>query len=291
MMDSNIDPGKRQAQRRLSPLERIGEGIERMVHPSQTPPYPGSRSWLPELRILDKKREIVIRLISPKIDPRKIHIRLAGNVLTFSGAATHLQADDPAYHGFKRSLVLPPGINWRQTSARIKGDVLTLRLQKIMKSRSLQSPPRKVKDIMTRIVKFVTPETSAAEAAALLRTFDIGSLPVIGDGKVVGVVTDRDIAIRMAAFSLAPDDTKVGDIMTKEIVTCSEDDDLVDAEQLMCDEQIRRLPVVDRQGRLVGYLALARIARSEQDLRSGHVLRGVSEAGRPKALETASSDS
>jgi CBS domain-containing protein len=289
-MDSRPDSGRRR--RRLSPLERIGEGIERMIHPSAPPPYPGSRAWLPELRVLDKRKETVLRLVSPRIDPRRIHIRLSGNVLTMSGAGTHLAPDEPNYRSFKRSIVLPPGSDWRSMTARIRGDVLTLRIRKLPQTRSAEpGATRKVRDLMTRVVKFVTPETPVAEAAALLRTFDIGSVPVVGDGKVVGILTDRDMAVRMAAFGLSPNETNASDIMTRDVVTCSEDDELVDAEQRMYDEQIRRLPVLDREKRLVGYLTLARIARNEPDLRSGHLLRGVSEPGRPRTLEAAPIDS
>jgi len=259
-----------------------------MIHPSAPPPYPGSRAWLPELRVIDKRKEIVLRLVSPKIDPRRIHIRLSGNLLTLSGAGIHLSAEEPNYRSFKRSIVLPPECDWRTLSARIRGDVLTLRIRKLLQARSpAPGTGRKVRDLMTRIVKFVTPETPVAEAAALLKTFDIGSVPVVGDGRVVGILTDRDIAVRMAAFGLGPNETKAGDIMTRDVVTCSEDDDLVEAEQRMYDEQIRRLPVLDGEKRLAGYLTLARIARSEPDLRSGHLLRGVSEPGRPRTLEAA----
>jgi len=98
---------------------------------------------------------------------------------------------------------------------------------------------------------------------------------------VLGILTDRDIALRVTAQALAPADVRVGDVMTPNPVTCREEDPLVDAEQLMSDAQVRRLPVVDPQGTMVGYLALAKIARYEDDLRSGHVLRGVSEPGKP----------
>jgi len=288
-MESHRD-AKRSSPRRLSPWERIGQGIERMIHPSEPPPSPGGRGWLPDVRILDKRREIVIRLFSPKIDLRQIHLSLSGDRLTFSAAAPHLIPGDPSYRGFKRTVVLPPGVHREDLSARSSGRVLTVRVRK-PSGRAQPGAARKVRDLMSRVVKFVTPETPVAEAAALLATFDIGSVPVCRDGEVVGILTDRDIAIRVAAASLNPALTSVGDVMTRNVITCSEEDDLVDVEQVMADEQIRRLPVVDRNRKLVVYLALARIARSEPDLRSGHVLRGVSEPGKPKALEPIPSDS
>ena len=269
----------RSAARRLSPWERIGLGVERMLGTTSSPPIEGSRSWIPEVRVVDRAREVLLRLVSPDLDPRKIRIQLSGRVLTLSAADVDGAPDRGGYRAFRRSILLPENIDWRHISARISGHILSIRIRK-SPAPAGSSGMRKVRDLMTRDVRTVTPETPIVEAAALLRAFDIGSVPVCRDRKVVGILTDRDIAIRVTAQKRDPTVVTAGDVMTPNPVTCSEDGDLSDAERIMRDEQVRRLPVVDSNGLLVGYLALAKIARSDNALRSGQVLQGVSEPGK-----------
>lgn len=256
--------------RRLSPLERIGQGVERMLGRAPARPPGRRRSWTPRVRVADRSDEIVIQVESPEIDPRRIRIRLSGNVLTLSGAAV-APVSDPPYHAFKRSIVLPERVDPRRISAEGDDRALIIRIRKTAPGSS-----RKVSEIMTRNVRFVTPGTSIRETADLLRSLDIGSVPVCRHDEVVGILTDRDIAVRVTARGLDPVATRVDDVMTRDVVVCREDDDLADVEQLMHDRQIRRVPVVGRGDRLVGYLTMAKIARNESDLRSGHVLRGIS---------------
>ena len=117
-----------------------------------------------------------------------------------------------------------------------------------------------VRRIMNRNVVYLTPDDTAAHAARLLNRHNIGMLPVCSsDGKLRGIVTDRDIAIRCVAFDNPPEDTKLRDIMTRGIVTISPDDDITEAANAMAAEQIRRLPVVE-DNRVVGILSLADIA-------------------------------
>lgn len=258
---------------RLSPLERLGRGLERILGTSSEPAPPRRRVWLPRLKLVDSPEEIVLRLDSPEIDPRKIRIQLSGRVLTLSAAVS-----SPAYRAFRRRIVLPVRADPRQIQADCDDRTLTVRIRKALRPPAPGSA-RKVREIMTRNVRFVTPGTSIREAAELLRELDIGSVPVCLDGDVVGILTDRDIAVRVTAKGLDPVATRVGDVMTRDVVMCWEDDDLVDVEQLLHDRQIRRIPVLGRSGSLVGYLTMARIARSESDLRSGHVLRGISQPG------------
>jgi CBS domain-containing protein len=228
--------------------------------------------------------EIVIHVVSREIDPRRIRIQLEGNILTLSGATNDRHPDHAGYHAFTRKVVLPATVDEEHISARARGTLLTVRLGKRRKSSNapaLQRPgfPLKVKDIMTRDVLSVAPETPVRDAAELLGSFNIGSVPVCQDRKAVGVLTDRDIAVRVTARSLDPAQVKVQEVMTRNPVTCDPEDDLVDVEEVMADAQVRRLPVVDRDGNMIGYLAMAKIARSEHDLRAGHLLRGVSEPG------------
>src|SRR5688572_4360546 len=120
-----------------------------------------------------------------------------------------------------------------------------------------------IKDIMTRDVECATPDMTIKDAAETMKFKDIGSLPVCDGRKLVGIVTDRDITIRAVAAGRDPGSTKVGEVMTGRVITVREDADLKEAERLMHDHQLRRLPVVDAGGELVGYLALAKVARQE----------------------------
>jgi len=248
------------------------------------------KAWLPQVSVVDGDREITIRVLSTRIDPRKLHIEVVGNVLTLSGSMVDSDhSDQQSYHSFKRNIVLPEGTNYRHVHAACEGRVLTLRVGKGAPSSEERAAsamhPSKVKDIMTRGVKYVTPGMSVREAAERLKAYDIGSIPVCRDEEVVGILTDRDIASRVTAEARDPVETRVGDIMTRNVVTCTEDDILADVEQQMSTEQIRRVPVVDRNRKLVGYLTLAKIARFDHDLRSGHVLRGISDPEHRRTVE------
>src|SRR5947207_2771425 len=131
-----------------------------------------------------------------------------------------------------------------------------------------------IRDVMTRDVETATPDTTIKDAAELLRSKDIGSLPVCDGRKVVGVITDRDIATRAVAQGCDPGSTRVSEVMTKEVVSVRESSDLSEAERLMHDRQLRRLPVLNDQGELVGYLAMAKIARTESPEQAGKVIKG-----------------
>lgn len=141
-----------------------------------------------------------------------------------------------------------------------------------------------IRDIMTRTVETVSPETTIKDAASLMKGKDFGSLPVVEGKKVVGVLTDRDIAVRVVAEGRDPASTRLGEVMSKDIVSVREDSDLQEAEKLMHDRQLRRLPVVNAQGELVGYLSLAKMTRSQSPESAGQVIKGVSEASKPQPM-------
>jgi CBS domain-containing protein len=135
-----------------------------------------------------------------------------------------------------------------------------------------------VKFIMTLDVEWVLPETSIQEAAARMKSLDVGSIPVCGaKGKIVGVLTDRDLAIRATAEGLDPTTTKVRDVMTKDVVYCYEDQDVENAVNLMEALQIRRLIVLNRQNRLAGIVSLGDLAVRANEKKAGEVLKEVSE--------------
>src|SRR5437868_7368074 len=117
----------------------------------------------------------------------------------------------------------------------------------------------KVKEAMTQDVCVANPDETVQQAARMMASLDAGALPVGDHDRLVGMITDRDIAIRGVAEGKGPT-TKVRDVMTTEIKYCFDDEDLEDVARNMGDIQVRRLPVVDRSKRLIGMLSLADIA-------------------------------
>jgi len=134
-----------------------------------------------------------------------------------------------------------------------------------------------VKDLMTTSTVTITPDETAELAARLLARHNIGALPVCGsDGKLRGIVTDRDIVTRCIAAECRPSDTKVREIMTRTVTTADPADDLHEAARLMASEKIRRLPVV-QGGELVGMLSLGDLAKSGRfDMEASRALSEIS---------------
>jgi CBS domain-containing protein len=137
----------------------------------------------------------------------------------------------------------------------------------------------KVSECMSADVETVTPEQPIREAAQFMLRADAGVLPV-GDGeRLVGMVTDRDIAVRGVAEGLGPD-TPVSEVMTSDIVYVYDDDEIENAALKMSDAQVRRLPVLSREGeKLVGILSLGDISRSEQSDAASVALDGITDPG------------
>jgi CBS domain-containing protein len=137
-----------------------------------------------------------------------------------------------------------------------------------------------VKDIMTRDVQVVSPETSVLEAARKMRSFDIGCLPVCKDRRCVGIFTDRDIVLRIVAEGRNPQSTLVGDIMTADIVYCSEDDDISTIVKTMEDKQVRRVLVLDNNKYPIGICSVGDLALDSGDLQlAGEVMHEVARHG------------
>lgn len=136
----------------------------------------------------------------------------------------------------------------------------------------------KVSDLMNSSVITIAPEESAALAARLISRHNVGSLPVCGgDGRLRGIVTDRDIVLRCVAPEEDPAQTPVRDIMTRNCAVASPEDDLAEAARLMAESQVRRLPVT-REGKLVGMLSLADLARAEQfNMEAARALSEISD--------------
>ncbi|MGD9762207.1 MAG: CBS domain-containing protein [Candidatus Binatia bacterium] len=139
----------------------------------------------------------------------------------------------------------------------------------------------KLSDIMTRDVEVLSPDDRLDEAARRMKALDVGLMPVCDGDRLLGMLTDRDITVRAVSAGRAPRETAVVDIMTADVVYCFEDQDVEEAARLMHDAQIRRLPILNRNKRLTGIVALADLAvRTGDDQLSGRVLAGVSQPAR-----------
>lgn len=139
----------------------------------------------------------------------------------------------------------------------------------------------KVKDIMTKNVASLNPEDTVEHAAQLMKEYNIGSLPVCNEEKVIGIITDRDIATRSSAEGENVQKQTVRDIMTSNPVTIKSDIDVKDAARIMSERQIRRLPVVESNN-LVGMLSLGDLSvESGSNETAGEALSNISEPSTP----------
>ncbi len=136
----------------------------------------------------------------------------------------------------------------------------------------------KVSEVMTRDVRLIEPTQTIQDAARLIAEMDAGIMPVREGDRLVGMITDRDIAVRAVAQEKPPT-TKVREIMSQEVLYCFDDQDLDDIARNMSDVKVRRLPVVNRDKRLVGIVSLGDIALSGDAKQSDQALSGISEPG------------
>ena len=136
----------------------------------------------------------------------------------------------------------------------------------------------KVRDIMTKDPETVGPGTYIGDVAKMMRDLDVGIIPVVSDGDLKGVITDRDITIRVTAAGLSPFEVTVQDFISPNPVSISPNDDVEKARELMSEHQIRRLLVTDGD-KLVGIVSLGDLATKDQteDAATGEVLEDISE--------------
>jgi CBS domain-containing protein len=135
----------------------------------------------------------------------------------------------------------------------------------------------KVKDAMHKGCEWVGPDMTLAEVAKKMRDLDVGAIPIGKSDKLVGMVTDRDIACRGVAEGKDCSKLKAGDVMTKGIIYCSESEELDDALRIMEQKKIRRLPVLNDKKRMVGMLSLGDISRAASHELTGEVMSAVAE--------------
>ena len=138
-----------------------------------------------------------------------------------------------------------------------------------------------LKEIMTPSVEVVSPNATAADAARKMMDFDVGAIPVCDGEQLIGMITDRDLVLRVMAISRDPVQARVSEAMTPGLVYCFEDEDAEVAADLMAEKQIRRLPVLSRTKQLVGIVSLGDLVVDGLDTQtSGAVLRDVSDPSR-----------
>lgn len=123
-------------------------------------------------------------------------------------------------------------------------------------------------DIMKRDVQFISPNTSAKEAARIMHDQHIGILPVVENDQLVGMITDRDICCKVTAMGRDAVMTQIHEVMAKNVATCSTDQELSDVAYLMANKQIHRIAVLDNKNRLAGILSIDDLAHSSHDLAS-----------------------
>lgn len=140
---------------------------------------------------------------------------------------------------------------------------------------------KQVCDVMTRGVRTLSPRDSMRLAAQAMDELAVGSVPVCDGTRLLGMVTDRDLTIRGMARGLAADSTPLSQVMSGDVKWCYDDQSVEEAAQLMCDAQIRRLPVVDHDKRLVGVLSLGDVAVKAGPQEAGQALQDISRPSEP----------
>ncbi|HET6373837.1 MAG TPA: CBS domain-containing protein [Candidatus Polarisedimenticolia bacterium] len=144
---------------------------------------------------------------------------------------------------------------------------------------------KKCPDIMTKDPVSCAPGDTTDRAALLMKTKEIGPVPVVENRRLVGIVTDRDLAIRVVAVGRDPKKTRVEEVMTRDVVTCRSQEDLEKALEAMTSNQLRRIPVVDEHDQIVGMIAQADVATSlNEPERVAEVVKEISRPGRSETV-------
>lgn len=135
----------------------------------------------------------------------------------------------------------------------------------------------KVKEAMHLGVEWREPDTPICEIAKVMKDSDVGAVPIGENDKLIGIVTDRDIACRAVADGLDLSQTTARDVMTKGIIYCTEDEDIEDAIHLMENKQVRRLPVISKDKRMIGILSLGDLSHAVSHELSGELIEAVAD--------------
>jgi CBS domain-containing protein len=141
---------------------------------------------------------------------------------------------------------------------------------------------KKCSEVMTENPVYALPDDTVDKVAQLMKKEDIGPVPVVDDERnkrLVGIVTDRDLALKVVAEGRDPQTTKVEEVMTRKLITCRPDDDVESAMKAMAQYQLRRIPVVDNDDRLVGIISQADVAtRVDEPEKTAEVVKEISES-------------
>jgi CBS domain-containing protein len=137
--------------------------------------------------------------------------------------------------------------------------------------------PQTIRDVMTSNPCIIDAERSVAYAAKMMRDEDVGLAPIVEGDNLIGLLTDRDIATRVVAEGRDPDHVQVRDVASEQLITVDPQQDLDEALRMMAKHQVRRLPVVEADGRLVGVVAQADIARAGDDSQTGQLVEEISK--------------
>lgn len=136
---------------------------------------------------------------------------------------------------------------------------------------------KSIRDVMTSNPRTISPSTTIVEAAKIMRDDDVGSIPIVEDDQLWGTITDRDITIRAVVEGRDVQSATVGDIASRDLVTVDPQQELDEGLRLMAKHQVRRLPVVEEDGRLVGIVAQADVAQLGDDVRTGETVQQISQ--------------
>jgi CBS domain-containing protein len=136
----------------------------------------------------------------------------------------------------------------------------------------------KIREVMTTDVQTVSPHQTVKEAASFMLSNDTGSIPVRDGGQLIGMITDRDIAVRGVAEGLGPE-TAVRELMSEDVVCARDDDEVSTVARRMSEAQVRRQPVLNADGNLVGIVSLGDLSREASDVAASRALEGVSAPG------------
>jgi CBS domain-containing protein len=166
----------------------------------------------------------------------------------------------------------------RRSSGAGRNQITLLNAEVFPAVKHRRSQAMRVSEAMTRNVRIANPQDTIQQVARIMAEIDAGVLPVGENDQLVGMITDRDIAVRGIAEGKGPE-AKVREVMTADVKYCFEDEDVDDVVQNMSDIQVRRLPVMNRDKRLVGIISLGDIAISSGPEEAGEALSGISQPG------------
>ena len=144
----------------------------------------------------------------------------------------------------------------------------------------------RVAEAMTRDVQCVMPGDTIERAARLMADWNVGALPVCEDNEVIGMITDRDITIRVVSAGKSPDQCHVEEIMSEDVECCHENDDLEEVTHKMAERKVRRIPVLDENEKLCGIVSLGDLSEETDISSAAHALKEISHPSHPSSSST-----